>query len=376
MSVMLLGLFCHLEFGQKPCSETGACGSNFNVFPDDPRLRYEGYVHLAVEREGARMDRSPLGAEGSDVRLSNPGARITFSTNAHRIQAIVDYNGAKPCLPSCPRMADGSCSPAVPCPNQCELQLEVDGVPIRVTTTNLVGQELTHDHKTRDFSGEVKIHFGHPPDNPGRPPDKQNKEQHAGLPSPGPAGHLPVELPPRRTYTLLLPWGAPVQLKRLHLEHAAGVEVMPLLYDVPTPAERVKFTAYGDETTAGWCASRSYAQLLGQINDWSVTNLGVAGGRVTSEHGTTIGRQRGQIATIMLGNNEWDACVADVTAAFSALLKALREVQPRVPTAVITPTVSWREGKVCNGPAAATPEAIRTQISRSCGGHEEVMGRS
>eukprot|EP00966_Prymnesium_polylepis_P276645 6391378-Prymnesium_polylepis.1 len=127
----------HQEAGQRPCHELGTCGGNWNVFPDDPRLRYEGYVHLAVERERARMDRSPLGTEGSDVRLSNPGARLSFTTDAHRIQVVVEYTGKQPCLPSCPRTVAGACYEPKPCPNQCELQLEVDGVPTRMAHTNL-----------------------------------------------------------------------------------------------------------------------------------------------------------------------------------------------------------------------------------------------
>ena len=141
-------------------------------------------------------------------------------------------------------------------------------------------QELTHDHKARDFSGEVKLHLGHPPD---KPSDKPSDKGAVQPPQPG-------ALPPRRTYALVLPWGAPVQLKRLHLEHAAGVTEVPRLYDIPSPPDRVKYTAYGDEVTAGWCAPRSYAQLLAELNGWSVLNLGVAGGMIASEHGTTIGR--------------------------------------------------------------------------------------
>ena len=37
-----------------------------NLFADDPRLSYEGYVTLSVDHERARFDRSPLAAEGSD----------------------------------------------------------------------------------------------------------------------------------------------------------------------------------------------------------------------------------------------------------------------------------------------------------------------
>ena len=75
-------------------------------------------------------------------------------------------------------------------------------------------------------------------------------------------------------------------------------------------------------------------------------------------------RQRGGIVTILVGGNEWDACKADVSGSFAALLHKLREVQPLVPTAVVTPTLSWREGKPCSGPAGYTPEKIREQISK------------
>ena len=160
--IMLLHLLSgaasrHQEQGQRPCHELGTCGGNWNVFPDDPRLRYEGYVHLAVERERARMDRSPLGTEGSDARLSNPGARLLFTTDAHRIQVVVEYTGKQPCLPTCPRTMAGTCYEPKPCPNQCELQLEVDGVPTRMAHTNLVGQEITGGHRTSIAKAAVRV---------------------------------------------------------------------------------------------------------------------------------------------------------------------------------------------------------------------------
>ena len=47
----------------------------------------------------------------------------------------------------------------------------------------------------------------------------------------------------------------------------------------------------------------------------------------------------------------------------SQLLAAIRAEQPSVPLVVVTPTVSWREGMPCTGPAAATPQQQREQIS-------------
>ena len=46
----------------------------------------------------------------------------------------------------------------------------------------------------------------------------------------------------------------------------------------------------------------------------------------------------------------------------SKLIAAIRAEQPAVPIVVVTPTVSWREGLPCPGPAAVTPEQQREQI--------------
>ena len=64
----------------------------------------------------------------------------------------------------------------------------------------------------------------------------------------------------RREYSLILPWGAPVEFKRLHLEHPAGVERLPALYERPPPPPRPKYVAYGDSGVVGWCAATSHTQ--------------------------------------------------------------------------------------------------------------------
>lgn len=250
--------------GAVPCSKLGTCGGNFNAFANDPHLRYDGYVHLDVAHDHVRLDRAPLGREDSLTRISSPGTRVSFVSNAHRIQAIFEYLGTAPCLPDCPRMADGSCyRPNGPCPNQCEVLVEVDGVRTPVAHTNLVGQPLTHDHKQRDFLGEIKLVV--------------MDQAHAAKQ----ATHL---------YTLTLPWGAPVSLKRIHLEHPSGIDELPSLLEPPGSSHAIpKYVAYGDAATLGWCSSLGYPSAIARLNGWISVNLGVAEARVQPEHGVAIG---------------------------------------------------------------------------------------
>lgn len=56
------------------------------------------------------------------------------------------------------------------------------------------------------------------------------------------------------------------------------------------------------------------------------------------------------------------ACSRDLGEPTSQLLAAIRAEQPSVPLVLVTPTVSWREGLPCAGPAAATPQQQRAQI--------------
>ena len=56
------------------------------------------------------------------------------------------------------------------------------------------------------------------------------------------------------------------------------------------------------------------------------------------------------------------ACARDLTEPMTELLAAIHTEQPSVPLVVVTPTVSWREGVPCTGPAGATPQQQRAQI--------------
>ena len=93
--------------GAVPCAKLGTCGGNWNVYSTDPRIWFEGYARLDMQRDNAVVDRAPFGNEGSLTRMSSPGTRVSFVTDAHRVQAFVEYKGAKPCHPACPIMGDG-----------------------------------------------------------------------------------------------------------------------------------------------------------------------------------------------------------------------------------------------------------------------------
>lgn len=90
-----------------------------------------------------------------------------------------------------------------------------------------------------------------------------------------------------------------------------------------------------------------------------------------------VARQRGDLVSVMIGTNEWDRCLRDPSGALHSFISELRAVQSQVPVVIVTPLVSWREGKPCSGATAATPEVIRKQLSdvvsaRRAGGDAEL----
>ena len=105
----LLLCCCAARDGATPCAEAGTCGGNWNAPPTHAAITYSGYAHMDVSNELVSLDRAPFGNEGSDARLTSPGATISFRSDAHRVQVIIDYRGARDCLADCPRTSDGKC---------------------------------------------------------------------------------------------------------------------------------------------------------------------------------------------------------------------------------------------------------------------------
>ena len=100
--------------------------------------------------------------------------------------------------------------------------------------------------------------------------------------------------PAQRTITLRLPWGAPIDLKRILLETVPAERTPPQLLPLPPPPT-VKLAALGDSITAGWCdlsARGAYPRQLAEAHGWEHTNLGVAGAGIVTAHGTAAGRRK------------------------------------------------------------------------------------
>lgn len=203
-----------------------SAGPNFNLFPNDPRLRIGGYASATIDKDAARFSRPGLGAAGvAGAAGASPGVTISFRTDAPIAYAVFEYGGPTACSARCPTLPTGGCYATRPCANQCEVRVEVDGVPSEAPAAHstLAGAPIVHsdrpDEDARGFLGEVKVAI-------------------AGGGAGGGA----------HTYVLRLPWGAPVAFKRLHLEGTAAQR--PSVLDAPaTPS--VRFVALGDSITAG-----------------------------------------------------------------------------------------------------------------------------
>ena len=148
-----------------PCVEAGRCGTSVSILPDHELIHYRGFVTMDRNQQKARFDRAPFG-EGSVLQLISPATSIRFRTNAHRVIVVLEYRGKKACAADCPLVRTrpvstkglldwGGCYEAKPCPNQCEVLLEIDGQPASGSWTNLVDIALTGEDERLDFLGEV-----------------------------------------------------------------------------------------------------------------------------------------------------------------------------------------------------------------------------
>ena len=172
------------------------------------------------------------------------------------------------------------------------------------------------------------------------------------------------------------------------------------LFAVEQPP-RPAYVAYGNSITAGWCAGGAgYPQRLAEMNGWEPVNLGLPSVRIEPSHGDVIGgaahARRAALVTIMVGIEELYHCDRPATGPFQALLQRLRDTigesdrdavkkeadaravlglgaaagavataiaaRGPLPVVVVTPPVSWHEGKACGGPSKATPVDLRAQL--------------
>ena len=326
--------WCHLERGDENCGRDGCkgcdrCGELALVHgaepslahaklvkPDHPGLSYSGYVHKRVDARAAVFDRvyhSSL--RSSTSAAENPGARVSWRTDAQRVVAHVMYR--EPCNPQCPVSDQSRCYFGSACGCACRLKLFIDDV-------------LQPD------------------------PMASNKETLK-------AGMLSVELmarqpkPRTHTYRLEMPWGAKIDFRGVSIQSDAAVPTLAAGADAELP----RYVAWGDSITHGWCGTDSYPQLIAQWNGWEPCNMAIQGwslGRGDAEAGHAIAEQANEhgLVTIMIGSNNVGG--PGVTGSLTALLDAFRAVKPTVAVALVTPPF-WDRTK--------PTEDVREQIRRA-----------
>ena len=269
------------------------------VKPNDPELLYSGYVHKSISAMGASFNRGYTRAAGGWLpsAVENPGARISWHTDAERVVAFVNY--LAPCNPRCPTSSQTRCYMGASCGCACRVKLFVDGV-----LSDAPGSESKDTVPGGIMSIEVV--------------------------------NSPTKKP--RSFTIEMPWGAQIGFRGLSIQSHAAV---PKLH-APHNADLPRYVAWGDSITHGWCGGDSYPQMVAQWNGWEPLNLGFQGWSLGTGSDADSGRGIAQqvdphgLATIMIGsNNCGDA--GRVGQGMRNLLTAFREVQPTVPLAVITP---------------------------------------
>jgi len=299
------------------------------VFPDDPRLVYSGYVDVVINSEAASFSRQygdgSLDGFGPAARQAG-GARVTFLTTATQIAVYFRYTA--PCDESCSLNLDGrSCYRHKGCDgchgrcrNECSLSLLLDGESLQVPALQQSVVDAPGDRLRVDLP------------------------------------RAPMQDAPRE-YTLVMPWGAAVQF--LGLELADDRATPPPLLLPAAAGRRVRYVAYGDSITHGFCGgSHSYPEQLARLNGFECVNMGIqglpAGSGARWDHGAAIAERAPQLVTILIGIND---CFAhdgrpepEVGASVGSIVDGIRKTIPSVPIAVLTPIVTsggfegWRAG--------------------------------
>ena len=188
------------------------------VAPTDPRLEYSGYVHLEVTSELATFDRLYSDTLGRNpAAKENPGARVRWRTDAQRVVVNLDYR--EQCDELCPMDVNRGCYGRHICYCHCRARLFVDGDQ----------QELYSRIKADGRYGPGKF-------------------------------ELPVikyrESPEVHEYLMVLPWCAAVALRGITLESEADAPAPQLVALAPAPP-RMRYVAWGDSITHGWCGNES-----------------------------------------------------------------------------------------------------------------------
>src|SRR4051812_3389414 len=212
---------------------------------DDSKLLFSDFVHKEVLSEHVvRFDRI-LDEGTSGYRWDNPGARVTFRTNAKEVFAHLRYSD-KHTSRTARRsvglfLIDGKGNP-----NWTFTSQSTDSLPLP-------------------------------------------KQVDVALPVPKSSGY--------HTYALVLPYGDSVDFCGLTVNRSAS-------FQSPPARPSVRYLAFGDSITHGFTASNiglTYSYRLAEQRNWQLVNLGLGGRSTHATDGDVIGSLNADIITILIG---------------------------------------------------------------------------
>ncbi|KAL3892531.1 MAG: hypothetical protein SGPRY_015044 [Prymnesium sp.] len=238
------------------------------VYPDDPRLSYSGYVQKDIDSSRAAFPRRYADNLGGfrDAALQSPGASVRWRTNAEEVTVVLEYLGTgHQCSESCARRSDnGECYSKV-CQAQCAVLLYVDG-------QRQDGVAKSSDGK---YKGTVRVLA------------------------------MAQQIMSVHQYEVVLPWNAVIELRSIEL---SGRRSTPQLMPNPPPPH-FTYIAYGDSIVQGWCAPEPYPQLIARRNGWQSVNMGIAGMGAVDEqpwgHGAAVAQMQGDLISVAIGINDF-----------------------------------------------------------------------
>jgi len=274
---------------------------NGQIPPNDRLFEYSGYVHVSVNGEHASFDRqySPsLMPRFAAAAEENPGTQIKWRTDAQRVTVKLDY--VHQCDEKCPPDVNRGCYARNLCHCHCAVRIFLDGE-----------------------QNEVYL-----------------RPRADGKYGPGNFDVVPMKYQPSATphvYKLFLPWCAVVSFRGLTLESAADAPPTQLM-ELPPAPPRLRYAAWGDSITHGWCGNESYPGHIARINNWEAVNLGIQGLSLIDGLGNGIAAVGADLITLMIGAND---CSMNGLGGFGSrmheLLRTIRAKQPQVVLAVVTP---------------------------------------
>jgi lysophospholipase L1-like esterase len=267
---------------------------------DDSRLEYSDYAvlefpadELAKERRIARMHR-PLSSPGKGYQLDNPGARLRFNTDANKITVHLRYSDKH--ISTSARVSGG---------------------------VFLIDGKSSKDWKFQSRQTKVK---------------REVEQLDLKLPT--------VENGVMHCYEIIMPYGDSVDVAGITVNAGAN-------FSAPPPRPTFRCICYGDSITQGFTAqdiSGTYTFRLGQLKNWQVINMAIAGRAANPADGLAAGKIPCDILTVMIGVNDWqggrdpEIYRKNIT----RFIANFRSLQPRTPIRIITPLwvpESWKPAK-------------------------------